>query len=362
MSAVSEPMASRESTISESNRWEAVAKLHQAYLTGLLLYVLQKRGTGLGAELIFRTFRRQHLEKFLPGLETLGLSHLPDAVACAQFIYLANRVGGVNVEYVLESDRKAWVRYPPPRWIYEGAALCAIPREVPLAFLRAFHAYCGVSLQNPRLGFVCTMITTDGDPGLEGYFHEADHDLEPSERLRFALDEKGPPCQPDQLPALPWDGQRLVKARRNYAMQYVRIALTELQGLLGESSLAAEAAALVGMQLYDEMAVLLQVEERDAASFGRFLAEMLRGCGDDPEIEDLGGEVRVRVPRLRILGSQSASPQLDAWNGLWKGALSVHDRSLELELLSRHDRGDRDWCWSVHPARPRVSLSTGCPT
>ena len=202
-------MASVESSVSESARWEAAARLHQAYLTGLLLYILQKRGTGLAAELIFRTFRRQHLEKFLPGLETLGLSHLPDAVACAQFIYLANRVGGVKVEYIRESDRKAWVRYPPPRWIYEGPALCAIPREVPLAFLRAFHAHCGVSLQNPRLGFVCTMVTTDGDPGLEGYFHEGDRDLEPSERLRFAPNEEGPTCHPDQLPALPWKGERL---------------------------------------------------------------------------------------------------------------------------------------------------------
>ena len=356
-------MASRASTVEDNSRWEAVAKLHQAYLTGLLLYILQKKGAGMAAELVFRTFRRQHLEKFLPGLQSLGLSRLPDAVACAQFIYLANRVGGVKVEYIRENDRKAWVRYPPPRWIYEGAALCAIPGEVPLAFLRAFHAHCGVSLKNPRLGFVCTMITTDGDPGLEGYFHETDRDLEPSERLRFARDEKGPPCQLSQLPALPWDGERLVKARRNYAMQYVRVALTVLRGLLGESSLAAEAARLVGMQLYDETATLVGVEERDACSFSRYLAEMLRGCGDEPEIEDLGQEIRIRVPSLRILDSQlDDSSQLDAWNELWKGALSVHDRSLELELVSRCDGGGDDWCWSVGAAPHGEALPTERPT
>jgi len=61
----------------------------------------------------------------LPGLEKLGLRHLPHAVACAQYHYLSNDVGGVRVEYMYESARKAWVRYVPPRWIYDGATICA---------------------------------------------------------------------------------------------------------------------------------------------------------------------------------------------------------------------------------------------
>ena len=82
---------------------------------------LTARALGLGAEALHAglqparhddladvlAFRRQHLEKFLPGLAKLGLSALPHAVACAQYHYLSNHLGGVRVEYMYESDRKA---------------------------------------------------------------------------------------------------------------------------------------------------------------------------------------------------------------------------------------------------------------
>jgi len=29
-----------------------------------------------------------------------------------------------------ETDRKAWIRYPPPRWIWKGTAICGVPGEV----------------------------------------------------------------------------------------------------------------------------------------------------------------------------------------------------------------------------------------
>ena len=64
-----------------------------------------------------RDFRRQHLELFLPGLRKLALEDLPPAVACAQYHYLSNALGGVKVEWIAESDTKSWVRYLPPRWI-----------------------------------------------------------------------------------------------------------------------------------------------------------------------------------------------------------------------------------------------------
>ena len=55
-----------------------------------------------------------------PGSKKLGLDHLPPAVAAAQYHYLSNWIGGVHVEYMYETDRKAWIRYPPPRWIWRG--------------------------------------------------------------------------------------------------------------------------------------------------------------------------------------------------------------------------------------------------
>ena len=110
-------------------------------------------------------FRHQHQEKFLASFDKLGLRGLPDAVACAGYHYLSNRIGGVPVEYMRESDRKAWVRFVPPRWVYPGAAICGIPSEVSRAMLRGWYAQNGVSLGNPRLGFVCTALTTDGQHG-----------------------------------------------------------------------------------------------------------------------------------------------------------------------------------------------------
>ena len=88
-------------------RWRAVAYLYHAYFTGLILSVVTRRGAADAAEFVFRVFRRQQQERFLPGLEKLGSSHLPPAVAAAQYHYLSNWIGGVSVEYMYESDRKA---------------------------------------------------------------------------------------------------------------------------------------------------------------------------------------------------------------------------------------------------------------
>ncbi len=90
----------------------AVSVLYQALLTGLVLTLVTRRGEDQAAELVFRLCRRQHLEKFLPGLAKLGLDRLPHAVACAQYHYLSNQVGGVKTEYACESDRKAWGALP----------------------------------------------------------------------------------------------------------------------------------------------------------------------------------------------------------------------------------------------------------
>jgi hypothetical protein len=180
----------------------AVSVLYQALLTGLVLTLVTRRGEDQAAEFVFRLFRRQHLEKFLPGLAKLGLDRLPHAVACAQYHYLSNQVGGVKTEYARESDRKAWVRYPPPRWIWYGASICGISSRVNAAMLHGWHGHNGVTLGNPRLGFVCTGQTVDGDPGLEGYYLEHDHDLAPDERVRFARGERMPVFDPAAAPRL----------------------------------------------------------------------------------------------------------------------------------------------------------------
>ena len=78
---------------------------------------------------------------------------------------LSNHVGGVGVVFIPESDTKSWVRYLPPRWIFDGTALAAVPTRVARSMLHAWHGHNGTSLANPRLGFVCTGQTMDGKPG-----------------------------------------------------------------------------------------------------------------------------------------------------------------------------------------------------
>src|SRR4051812_4098826 len=79
--------ASQERAEAKWLRWRSVADLYHAYFTGLILPVVPRRGTADAAEFMFRVFRRQQQERFLPGLEKLGLSHLPPAVAAAQYHY-----------------------------------------------------------------------------------------------------------------------------------------------------------------------------------------------------------------------------------------------------------------------------------
>ncbi|MBX3498506.1 MAG: hypothetical protein KF889_03615 [Alphaproteobacteria bacterium] len=331
---------------------QAIADLYNALMTGVVLSLVTRRGSDTAREFVFRHFRRQHLEKFKPGLVKLGLDGLPHAVACAQYHYLSNAVGGVKTEYVLESDRKVWVRYPPPRWIWRGTAVCAVPHEVNAAMLHGWHGHNGVSLGNPRLGFVCTGMITTGAPGLEGYYCEYDRDLAEHERVRFVDDETMPRFDAAQAPTLDvasWPQARLHKVYRSYAMEYVRSLLPTLLELIGAEGVRVEvgrAARLVGMQYFDECAARLGGE---TGGFGAFLASLLAAQGED--VTPQGARVVQRGWKLMRgveLGDDAqALAAFDAWNGLWQGALAASDRFLRLETHRRRD-GD-DWVieWRV---------------
>jgi hypothetical protein len=341
--------------------WRAVELLYHAYLAGLILFVVSRRGAGDAAALVFATFRRQHLAKFLPGLEKLGLRGLPDAVACARYHYLSNFLGGVPVEYVEESDRKAWIRYPPPRWIWQGPAICGIPSEVSRAVLRGWHAHNGVTLGNPRLGFVCTKQTVDGQPGLEGYYLEHDRDLAPEERLRFAPDESPPAGGTSglQLPQADWPPARLHKARRNYAMDYVATILPEAVRLFGPlegGHLAGGAARLIGMQYYRDTAALLAgdaepPEGGGPQAFAEHLVRMGRAQGDDTTWARDGGQIVVRQSTWRLMAEAGPlSPAVfEAWTELWRGAALAHDPRLDVDVGARGDPGDSRFEWRLRP-------------
>ncbi|HXX04963.1 MAG TPA: hypothetical protein VEJ37_11595 [Xanthobacteraceae bacterium] len=357
-------MSPTERAEHDTTAYAAVEALYHAYLTGLILALITRAGTAQAAEVVFRTFRRQQLARFLPGLTKLGLERLPHAVACAQYHYLSNKVGGVKVEYVYETDRKAWVRYPPPRWIWSGTAVCGIPSEVSRAVLRGWHANNGVVLKNPRLGFVCTGQTVDGQPGLEGYYKEYDRDLAPGERLQFSPGEECPPFRAEEAPRLPaetWPTQRLQKVLRNYAMEYVTSIIPETVAMLGPAEggfVAGIAARQVGMQMFDDTAALLGGVAPGPAGFAAYFARLAAAQGDDAVVSATGEVCTIRQTTWRLMEARPnlAPAVFDAWNELWVGAALAHDRWLRLEVGRRRDRGDAVWEWRLaqrhHPEVP----------
>lgn len=336
----------------------AVAGLYHSYQTGLMLTVALKRGREDAAKWTRALFRRQHHAKFRSSFDKLGLTNMPDAQAAAAYHYLSNRVGGVDVEYVAESDKKAWVRFPPPRWIYPGASICGIPSEVSRAMLEGWYGQNGVSLNNPRLGFICTSQTTDGQHGLSGYFLEYDRDLSADERLIFRPGEAPPrfdPAKAPELPANDWPAERLAKASRNYAMEYLRTGLPLLTELFGPSDggfLGRHAGRLVGAQGYREMAsgLGLAPSEGGAEGFARVLQAMAAAEGDDAEVsQDNTGAWLVRRPTWRLgRGMDQPHPAVfEAWQGLIEGLLAAHDRFLILTTLDRLDEGGDAILWRI---------------
>lgn len=340
--------------------WAAVAELYHGFTTGYLLTVVSRRSVESAARMWFRLFRRQHEDMFLPGLGKLGISHLPDAVKAAQYHYLSNSIGGVKVEYMYESDRKAWVRFPPPRWIYDGTAICGVPTEVSRAILQGWYAQNGVSLKNPRLGFVCTAQTMDGQHGLAGYFREYDRDLAPDERLVFSPGEEPPPFDPAQAPRVDrgaWPAGRLKKASRNYSMNYVRTILAESAALFGPAEatyLGRITGQLIGLQYYDRLRAAFDVLDDTAAAFGDLLMALGAAQDDPMDMQTADGEVIVRQSGWRLMRGVDHVPHcaFDAWNGLWEGALMAHNRFLTIEPLRRLDFGDEFFEWRIRARGP----------
>jgi hypothetical protein len=337
---------------------EVVAALYHRYLTGILLALALRAGTKRGAEVLFRAFRRQQIEKFLPGLEKLGLRHLPPAVACAQYHYLSNALGGAKVEWIPDSDRKSWVRYLPPRWIFDGTAVCGIPTEMSRAMLWGWHANNGVLLGNLRLGFVCTSLTTDGGPGAVGYYIETDHELPPEQRLRFSPGER-PPGPAGELPTVSWDEARLAKVKRNYSMEYVRsvfVAMMEVLGPAEAGHIGRIAGRQIGMQYHDFICQTLghhPAPGNAARSFADLLVRLATAQGDRCEIDPtkVGAEAGVHQSTWRFGAGLDLPPEgFEAWNGLWEGLASVHCQwpQLRLSVTRRMDLGDSQFDWRIH--------------
>ncbi len=331
----------------------AMAELHHQYLLGLELMVATREGPDVIGDWMFRLFRRQHEEKFLSSFEKLGLADLPHAVACAKYHVLSNSMGGVAVEYAEESDTKAWVRFRYPRWMYDGAVICGVPVEASRGFLKGWYGQNGVSLKNPRLGFVCVSEDMTGQFGLCGYFKEFDHDLSEDERLSFAPDERPPAFDPSIQPAPPaaeWSEERLAKASRNYAAEYIRNGLTELARVLGRQrteELAKHAARLTGLQYGASLRSQLGTDDGGVEQAASLMARALSGMGDEivqVECTATGAELAQQGTRLvRGLPHNEADLILSCWEEIWRGVLNSHRAFMSLAC----ERLDDGLKWTI---------------
>lgn len=329
---------------SDPRSWSALGELYHRFLTGLLLGMVTRAGTDAAAEVVFRTFRNQHLEAFLPGLEKLDLVNDPPAVACAKYHVLSNALGGVRVEWIPESSTKSWVRYLPPRWIFDGTAVCGIPTELSRAMLRGWHGHNGVSLGNPNLGFVATSQTTDGQPGLIGYYIEEDVPLDPDDRVRFRPGES-PPGPPSPLPAPEWDPVRLAKVERNYAMNYIHTILPAMTEVLGPGTTRA-VGAVVGHQIGCQYHATLDDMLPRFDGPGPWLARLLAGHGDTTEIAHVQSGWIIRQDSWRLCDPHSTHPAaFDVWNSLFEGLAMMMD--VNIDVMSRLDRGATHTTWGV---------------
>src|ERR1700704_2611522 len=335
-------------------KWRSVADLYHGYFTGLILSVVTRRGPADAAEFVFRVFGRQQQERFLPGLEKRGLSQLPPAVAAAQYHYLSNWIGGVHVEYMYENDRKAWIRYPPPRWIWKGTAICGVPGEVSRAMLRGWHANNGAALGDLRLGFVCTKQSVDGQDGLEGYYCEYDHPLAIDQRMVFARHLEAPLFDPATAPALPvdsWPKPRLEKAYRNYAIEYVRTAAPVMVQLFGPEDagyLLHLTGKLIGMQYFDEIALALAMARGTAKQFDEFLRALLEAQDDVAEIGDEDSVFEIRQLTWKLMGDVSDYHPACArvMEGLFEGLAAGCGRRISVSMTPAAG-GAPPFVWSV---------------
>ena len=255
-----------------------------------------------------------------------------------------------------ENDRKAWVRFRYPRWMYDGPAICGIPVEASRGFLRGWYAQNGVSLENPRLGYVCVSEDLTGQFGLCGYFQEYDYDLAPEERLRFAPDESPPPFDPDKQPRPPeehWNEDRLAKAARNYALEYCRNGIRELIGVIGRErtlELGKRSARLTGLQQYPHIAEAIGAHDGGIADAAQFLAAAFAGMGDqvDLSVPEGGESASLDHHGLRIVRDMEGVERatlLSCWIELWRGAIASHRQIMDVHV---EDRGQSlNWTLSI---------------
>ena len=298
---------------------ETIGRFWGIHWSAIQLTILREEGGDALATFKYKILRRHQRSHFLQGVDKLGIDRsLPPAVVSGRYHYLSNAMGGLKMEYIEESPRKVWIRYLPPAWSFPGASLFAVPVSVQRAMFAGWHPFNGHALGCPRLGFVVTKVFQEGEPYDEGYFFEYDRDLDDDERIRFEAVTVSPDFDPERAPKLDpvaWPEDRLVKAKRNFALGYVEDAVqTALQmfGVHGAAHYIGHAARLTAIQFFGEFRDLFSVQGDKAADLVSVFASLSALASETFAAREIGPN-RYAVTRTnRVLAHSPVAPEIYA--------------------------------------------------
>lgn len=216
------------------------------------------------------------------GMRKLGIrDDEPPAVQAAKYHFFSNNLGGLNLEYIEESPQKVWLRYRAPYLMMPGIAAIAFPATLRRHQFSSWHPKNRHYLGYPRLGWVYTKTTLEGDPYDEGYFVEYDHDITDTQADGRAVVEHTPEYDPrlaPQLDPVMWPEVRQLKARRNYGLGYVVTTSQALQAMYGDletRQMIDKAVRIVATQCGPEWIRDLAVEGSGLSAATRLVSGLL---------------------------------------------------------------------------------------
>ena len=261
------------------------------FFLGIRLITLKQEGPQGYANLWRAVLRRRQRTAFLEGYKKLGLENDPPAVGCAKYHYFSNLLGGLNMEYIEESPKKAWIRYI--RWS-SGSHMYVLPFESEKASFEGWHAANAEALKNPCLGYVITKLCSAGDPYYEGYFIEYDTPINPEQRLQYKPWEIGADYDPNKVPKLDekeWPPDRLAKSRRNFSRESVANgygALFEAFGRFRAAKIIEEISRQVAIHMSQRWFNEFGLSNPNSYSLSLFFKLLGEIQGDEMSIVNLG--------------------------------------------------------------------------
>lgn len=261
--------------------------------SGLTAVTFREMGEKAANDLWFRALTSHQGDRYVEGLRRLGIENDPPAVAAAKYHYFTNIIGGLAMEYVRESDTKVWIRYLAPMWTYAGVAIMAMPASIRRTVFGAWHPRNGRYMGCPRLGYVATKFSMDGDPYDEGYFIEYDHDITEEQTYRIEVVRHTPEFDPASAPRLDpavWPEARILKARPKFSAGYVQATVDGLYWAAGElktHQIVRTTMRLLAIQLAPQLAEQAGLKERNVTDIARFHHTLLTSMRRKVELEKL---------------------------------------------------------------------------